>query len=165
MNSPKYLLTPAALSLAMLFPSLSHAADDRQQFTILSENFNHIAQLRNWTTVNNSNPPGQTWFQGNPGIFAAAAGAPSSYIAANFLSAANGHGWIDNWLITPQISLFGPSMLSLFVRGDPAPGLRDTLEIRFSAEAASTDTSNFSTLVSTFGGLTAFPSTWEQLSV
>ena len=165
MNSAKYLLALLVLALATLFPSLSQAADERQQFTILNENFNNMAQLRNWTTVNNSNPPGQSWFQGNPGVFTAAAGAPSSYVAASFLSAANGHGRIDNWLITPQISLFGPSMLSLFVRGDQAPGLRDTLEVRFSAEGASTDTRNFSTIVSTVGGLAAFPSSWEQLSV
>lgn len=164
MNSPKYLLALAALALASLFPALSKAADKRQQFVLVNENFNNIAQLRNWAIVNNSNPPGQSWFQGNPGIFAAPAGPPSSYIAANFLSAANGKGWIDNWLITPEVTLFGPSMLSLFVRGDQAPGLRDTLEIRFSAEGASTDTSNFSTIISTFGGLSQFPSTWQQLT-
>ena len=55
-------------------------------------------------------------------------------------------------------------MLSLFVRGDQAPGLRDTLEIRFSAEGASTANSNFSTLLSTFGGLADFPAAWQQFT-
>lgn len=91
MNHSKYLLALAAFALASLFPSFAHATE-RQQFIILNENFNHIEQLQNWTAVNKSNPPGQSWFQGNPGIFPAAAGAPSSYIAASYLSAANGKG-------------------------------------------------------------------------
>ena len=163
MNNLRHFVALAALALAAFFPALSHAAE-RQQSSVINENFNNVAQLRNWVMVNNSAPRGQSWFQGNPGIFAAPAGAPSSYIAANFLSAANGQGWIDNWLITPQVTLFGDSMLSLFVRGDQAPGLGDTLEIRFSAEGASTETSNFATVLGTIGGLADFPSTWQQFT-
>lgn len=64
----------------------------------------------------------------------------------------------------PEVTLFGPSVLSLFVCGDQAPGLRDTLEIRFSAEGASTDPSTFSTIVGTFGGLAEFPAAWQQFT-
>ena len=54
----------------------------------LTENFDNVATLpaSGWVQSNNSTPGGLTgWFQGTPGVsFAAAAGAPNSYIAANF---------------------------------------------------------------------------------
>src|SRR5262245_2666704 len=41
--------------------------------------------------ANNSSTLGQTgWFQGNPGVFPAQAGAGNSYVGANFLNAAGG---------------------------------------------------------------------------
>jgi hypothetical protein len=157
----KHCLAWAALAFASAFPMLSHA-EDRPQFTILNERFNNIASLDGWTVVNESSPPGQSWFQGNSGIFPAHGGVPSAYIASNFLSAQNGKGWIDNWLITPEVFLYGPSTLSFFTRSDAAPGFRDTLEIRFSPFGSSTLTEDFYVLVGTIGGVNDFPATWQQ---
>jgi hypothetical protein len=162
MNNPKKMLAVAAFALASAIPAAAHA--ETQQFTILSERFDDVTTLAGWAMVNNSSSPGLTWFQGNDGIFPAHAGAPSSYIAANFLSAHNGTGWIDNWLLTPTVALYGPSMLSFFTRADSAPGLNDTMEVRFSANADSTALGDFSTLLGTIGGIADFPSTWQQFS-
>ncbi len=43
-----------------------------------------------------------TWFQGNPAVFAAYNGPDSGYVAANYNTVASGD--IDNWLITPVIN-------------------------------------------------------------
>lgn len=161
MKSLKHCLAWAALAFASVFPALTHA-QERQQFTILNERFNNVAGLSDWSTINNSTPPGQSWFQGNAGIFSAHGGQPDAYIAASFLSAQNGKGFIDNWLITPEVSLFGASTLSLFTRSDNAPGFRDTLEIRFSPFGSSTLIEDFYLVLGTIGGIEPFPATWQQ---
>src|SRR6478609_2463871 len=61
---------------------------------LLSEGFNNVASLgaAGWVFTNASTPVGQSWFQGNSGIFAAQSGAATSYAAANFLSAGTDQG-------------------------------------------------------------------------
>ncbi|MEO8344117.1 MAG: choice-of-anchor J domain-containing protein, partial [Betaproteobacteria bacterium] len=57
----------------------------------LDEGFDGAIPPPGWATINNSTPIGITdWFQGNTGVFDAQSGAADSYIAANFLAAANG---------------------------------------------------------------------------
>ena len=155
--SPKKMLAVAACAFLTALPSVSHAIEPIE---VLNENFNNIATLSNWSLLNNSVPAGQSWFQGNPGIFAAQAGPPSSYIAANYLSAQNGVGSIDNWLITPLLSLLGPSDLSFYARSTAAPGFSDVLEIRIS-EGGSTNLADF-TLLGTIGATGGFPTSWQQ---
>ncbi len=128
---------------------------------MLNEAFDNVAALSGWSLLNNSNPPGQPWFQGNSGIFSAHAGPSSSYIAANYLSAGNGVGNIDNWLITPALTLLGPSELTFHTRRAAAPGFSDVLEVLFS-EGAGTDLSGFS-LLGTIGATGGYPATWTQI--
>ena len=165
MNRFKHLAAGALIALSATLPVSSlAAAPPGAPLTILDEGFNDLAALGNWLMVNNSTPPGQSWFQGNAGIFPAYAGAPGAYAAANFLSAQNGSGFIDNWLITPELTLLGPTTLSFLARAASAPGFHgvraaDTLEIRFGTLADS-----FGTLLGTVGGASAFPISWEQFS-
>lgn len=112
MKTAKTLLAAAACALAALAPPAAQAGGT----VILSENFNQVGALANWGQINNSSPVGQSWFQGNPGVFASQSGPLDSYIAANYLSAAQGSGTIDNWLITPELTLGGPTHLSFFTR-------------------------------------------------
>ncbi|HYP51417.1 MAG TPA: choice-of-anchor J domain-containing protein, partial [Pyrinomonadaceae bacterium] len=52
----------------------------------ITEGFDNITTLpgSGWFTQNNSVPVGTTgWFQGNPAVFPAQAGATNSYIGAN----------------------------------------------------------------------------------
>jgi hypothetical protein len=123
---------------------------------VLSEGFDDIGTLSTWSVANLSTPPGLDWFQGNPGVFPAYAGAPDSYTAVNFLSAQGGAGFIDNWLLTPELTLQGPSSLSFYTRAACA-GFLDTLEVRFGANG------NFDTLLGTIGG-GAYPTDWQNFS-
>ncbi len=159
MKTTKTCIAAAAFALAALAAPFTHAAGT----IVLNESFNNVANLPNWLMTNNSSPQGRAWFEGNAGIFAAPAGAPNSYIAANYLSAAQEPGTIDNWLITPELSLGGATVLSFYTRADAAPGLNDMLEVRFSA-GAGTDTAGFTTLLTTIGGPSAYPNTWQQVS-
>jgi len=99
-----------------------------------------------WVCTNNSAPLGSTnWFQGNPGVFAAQAGAGDAYIGANFNNTA-GAGDISNWLITPQVQ-FGPgSELRFWARVNTGPiNYADRLEIRASATGTATGGTSAST--------------------
>lgn len=157
MKTSKTLIATAVCALAMLAPPLAQAAGA----VILNENFNHVGALANWLMVNHSLPAGQAWFQGNPGIFGAQTGPSDSYIGASYLSAAQGFGSIDNWLITPELTLAGATQLSFFTRTQAVPGLNDMLEVRYSAGA---DTSGFTTLLATIGGPSAYPADWQQFT-
>jgi len=148
----------AALALAAFAPA-SHAAG----VEVLNEGFNNLAGLSNWTRVNHSIPAGTGWFQGNPDIFAAQAGAANAYAGANFLGAANGTGLVDNWLITPVLALSGLTTLSFYTNRDGTPGFADRLEVRFSSSSGS-GTDGFDTVLRVIGGDTSFPSQWQQWS-
>jgi len=117
------------------------------QAQLLSEGFENVAGLagQGWALVSNGAGTGDGWFQGNPGIFAAAAGAPDAYAAANWVGSATS---ISDWLMTPVLSVSGGGSLSFQLRllGD---GFLDTVEVYGSNSGASTDTGNFS-LLATF---------------
>lgn len=153
------LIAMAAIAVAAALPAVAQTIEP---IVVLNENFNDIGTLPNWSLVNNSVPPGQPWSQGNPGVFPAPSGPASSYIAANYLSAQNGMGSIDNWLITPVVRLIGPSELSFFTRSASASGFGDTLEVRFSPGTGS-DTGGFNTVLGVLGGISDYPTVWQQV--
>ena len=149
-------LAAGALALAALLPATAHS----QSRVVLTEGFDDVNALPNWSFINDSNPAGLSWFQGNASIFPAQAGAADAYIAANFLSAAGGAGSLGNWLVTPALSLLGPSTLSFFARADKQPGFNDTLEVLFSSGVG---LSSFE-LISVVGGIDTFPTSWQQFN-
>jgi hypothetical protein len=122
-----------------------------QAATALSEGFDSVAALAGsgWVLTNASAPVGQAWFQGNSGIFAADTGAASSYIGANFLSTTTDTGAVDNWLITPELTLGAGQVLSFKTRASDSDFF-DRLEVRFSS-GASVLVGDFSTLLGTVG--------------
>lgn len=131
------------------------AAGGSQADTVLSESFDNVASLpaSGWAQVNNSTAPvGTAWFQGNTGIFSAAAGTPDGYVAANFVSTNAAAGAISNWLLSPVLTLDSSSELSFLVRtaGD---GFLDKIEVRFSANGASTDVGSSAGSVGDFTAL------------
>jgi hypothetical protein len=153
------LLAAAAMSLAAIGAPAAQAAG----VEILNEGFSNVSGLSGWSQVNNSVPPGSGWFQGNAGIFGAQAGATDSYAAANFLGAAGGSGNVDNWLITPELTLSGTTVLSFFTRHADDPGFADLLEVRFSS-GSGTDIGGFTTVLATIGGPNGYTTDWEQFS-
>jgi hypothetical protein len=149
----------AAVALAAIFPAAAHA----DGLDVLNEGFDNVAGLSGWTQVNNSVPRGTGWFQGNPDILSAQAGPPDSYAGASFLGAKNGTGTVDNWLITPTLNLSGATNLSFFTSQEGSPGYADLLEVRFAA-GNGTGTDGFSTLLTTIGGASTYPSTWQEFN-
>lgn len=135
-----------------------------QAVVILDEGFDNIQSLAGWQLINNSVPAGQPWFQGNAGVFGAHSGAADSYIAANFLSASGGFGNIDNWLLTPQLTLSGTTLVSFYTRSANTPGYGDTLELRF---GDGTNPVSFTQTLLTVGGTDLYPNIWtlNQASV
>lgn len=135
-----------------------------QAAIILDEGFDDIGNLAGWQLINNSVPAGQPWFQGNAGLFGAYSGATDSYIAANFLSASGGFGNIDNWLLTPELTLSGTTLVSFYTRSANTPGYGDTLELRF---GDGTNPVSFTQTLLTVGGTALYPNIWtlNQASV
>lgn len=130
-----------------------------QAATILTQNFDDVSNLSGWSLINNSAPVGQPWFQGdNTTAFTAQAGADNSYIAASYLSANNGFGTVDNWLLTPTITLNGATTITFYTRGAADPGFTDTLQLLF---GSGNSTSSYTTLL-TVGGTSPYDTTWTQ---
>ena len=159
MKTSKTLTAAVTLALAAMSPLTAQAADT----ILLNEGFDDITNLPGWILVNYSTPVGQNWFQGNSGVFSAQSGGPDSYIGANFLSASALGGYLDNWLITPELNLGASTKLSFYTRTEAAMGKNDTLEVRFSS-GAGTDITGFSTLLTTVGGANAYPCDWQQFT-
>jgi hypothetical protein len=159
MKPAKTLFATAALALSLAAPGASAAR--AAGIEVLNEGFGNVGALPGWAQVNDSVPAGTSWFQGNQAVFAAQSGAPGSYAAANFLSAVNGSGSVDNWLITPVLDLSATTTLSFYTRHDALPGFDDLLEVRF-ASGTGTGAADFTTLLTTIGGTAGYPTDWQQ---
>ena len=157
MKSSKILfaLTAFAMAASSFAAPQSTPATATNNSVLLSEDFDNISQLNGWVMTNASDVAGQSWFQGNTGVFAAHSGAANSYIAADFSSTRNPAGTVDNWLISPVLTLNSASTLSFFTRTADA-GFNDKLEVRFSS-GNGTSLSSFSTVLSTVGGDGSYP--------
>jgi hypothetical protein len=135
------------------------------QAALLTENFDNVAGLTGsgWTLLNNSAAPGNTWFQGNSGIFSSYNGASGSYIAANFLGATTGA--IDLWLITPLLDLSSAVNLTFVTRRNDSP-FYDTLDVRLSVNGASSNLADFATslVLSQLLDGADYPIDWTPLS-
>lgn len=155
MQRLNYMLAAAAVP-ATCAPRITQAAGIK----VLGEDFSNLADSPGWVSVNRSDPPGAPWHQGNPAIFPAQAGAPGAYAAASCLSAVHGVGIVDNWLITPTLTLSGLSSLSFFTSRERVDGFDDLLEVRFSS-GSGTDAASFDTLLASIGGAADFPAQWQ----
>jgi len=127
---------------------------------VLSEDFGCLADAPGWVRINRSIPPGAPWCQGDPDVFPAQAGAPGAYAAASCLGAAHGVGRVDNWLITPTLTLSGPTTLSFFTSRERVDGFDDLLEVRFGRGSA-TAAASFDTLLASIAGAADFPAQWQ----
>jgi hypothetical protein len=159
MKSSKILFALTALAIA----TSSFAGPQTTPATgsvIFAENFDDVSQLGGWVMTNASDVAGQSWFQGNSGVFSAHSGAADSYVAADFSSTRNPVGTVDNWLISPLLTLDHASSLSFFTRTADA-GFNDKIEVRFSSGSA-TDLASFSTVLTTVGGDGTYPANGFQ---
>lgn len=112
------------------------AAMSAQAGVLLQQSFDNVASLpgSGWVSTNASTPGGTTsWYQGDQSVFSSQNGAPDSYVAANYNSAAAG-GTLDNWLISPEFALnigLGATV-SFWLRADPVQGYSDQISVGIS---------------------------------
>ena len=157
MQRLNYMLATAAVPTACA-PHTAQAAG----IEVLSEDFGNLADSPGWVRINRSVPLGAPWCQGAPDIFPAQAGAPDAYAAASCLSAAHGVGRVDNWLITPTLTLSGPTTLSFFISRERVEGFDDLLEVRYGSGCGSgTAAASFDTLLASISGAVDFPAQWQ----
>jgi hypothetical protein len=120
---------------ALVALAFSGIALSAQAGALLAEGFEDVGGLaaKGWVLNNASTPAGSAgWFQGDQTQFPALSGAPYSYAAANFNSAAVG-GKLDNWLITPEFSTgVNGAIVSFWLRAAAADGYSDQLAFGFS---------------------------------
>jgi hypothetical protein len=157
MQRLNYMLSAEAAPAACA-PHTTQAAGTK----VLSEDFGDLADSPGWVRINRSVPPGAPWCQGNPDIFPAQASAPGAYAAASCLSAAHGVGVVDNWLITPTLTLSGLTTLSFFTSRERVDGFDDLLEVRYgSGRGSGTAAASFDTLLASIRGAADFPAQWQ----
>lgn len=145
--------------------------------SLLNEGFNTVAPLpAGWFVQNNSAPLGATsWFQGNSAVFPSQSGAPTAYIAANWQNTTtSGSGTISTWLLTPNVALQNGDQLTFWTRTTTGQ-FPDRLEVRWSANGASTNVGSTSTSVGDFSTLllsinptlttTGYPTSWTRFTV
>ena len=141
----------------------------------IDEGFDDITTLTGWNQVNASSTVGTTnWFQGNPGVFPSFDGPTNSYIGANF-NATTGASTINNFLITPVITLSDGDEISFYTRTGAGSNFPDRLELRLSTSGAGstdpsgpTDVGSYTTLLQEVNpGLTVggYPETWTQYTI
>ena len=147
---------------------------DYKSMADFSEGFDDITNLPGWAMQNNPDSPGATaWFQGNPAVFSAHAGATNAYIAANFNN--TGGTQISNWLMTPEVTFNSGAQISFWTRTVTASSFPDRLQVRVSTNGASTDVGSTPSSVGDFTNLEldlnetlalgGYPETWTQFTV
>ncbi len=162
-------MTTKLLSLALAFSTAFASAQ-----TLIQEGFDNISTLAGagWTMSNKSNPVGTSaWFQGNINAMSSQAGAPTSYIAANFNNTA-GAGTISNWLVVPNKNLKNGDVIK-FWTATPGNEFPDNLEVRLSTGTTPTmptddsSTGSFSTLLLEIDPELAgtYPTTWTEYTL
>ncbi|MGH9162545.1 MAG: choice-of-anchor J domain-containing protein [Vicinamibacteraceae bacterium] len=120
----------------------------------IDEGFDDIAQLPGacWALINNSEPLGtRSWHQGF--VFPAHEGAPEAYIANGAASTAGEPGTINDWLLTPEVSLENGTELRFWTRANAGDLPPDRLEVRMSTAGASTNVGDTANSVGDFTAL------------
>lgn len=106
---------------------------------LINEGFNNVAGLQGagWVFTNISQQPGTPYLQGNADIFAAHSGPANSFISGSYMNAVPGDNGepaiLNNWLITPEFSTAGHSIVSFWLRAEDAPGFADNVSWGFSS--------------------------------
>ncbi|HEY1015364.1 MAG TPA: choice-of-anchor J domain-containing protein [Herpetosiphonaceae bacterium] len=172
--TPTGTLTPTATNTPTITPTetpTNTPSPTPDPSCTLNEGFDDILSLpgADWSQQNLSTPLGTTgWFQGNPLVFPAQAGAETdSYIGANFNNTTGGTGTISNWLLTPVQTLNNGTTLKFWTRIPDGDEFPDRLEIRLSTAGTSTNTADFTTVLLTINpDLTTgvYPKVWTQFT-
>lgn len=88
---------------------------------------------RGWITLNVDGGGTTSWFQGNPTVFSSYEGPTDGYVGQNF-NGANGF-LIDQWLISPPITVNVGDTLSFWHRSPDGNPFDDSIYVRYSTTA------------------------------
>lgn len=132
--------------------------------TGFSEGFDDFSTLvgSGWQMFNGSVPGGESWSEGNIGLFSPQAGA--SFIGSSYASAGLA-STVDNWLITPEFSVSGQTRLSFYTRSagaaesTPELTFADRIEVSFGTNGGAMQN------VLVVGQDSAYPSDWTRYTV
>ena len=168
MNKTVFLLIVASLA----------GAASAQNFTDGFENATYatgsaggtVTSAVTWTAVNNSSPIGvNSWFAGTNTARTFAPRTGSGYAAANSNNG-GGTATIDDYLMTPTLSLRNGETFSFFTRS-PSTAFADRLYVKLSTAGSSIAVSDVATTLrsinpnlSTTAGA-AYPTDWTQYTV
>ena len=139
------------------------------------QGFDDITNMPGWDLINHSNPIGTTgYFQGNPAVFTAQAGADDAYLGVNYNSTA-GIGIISNWALTPVLDFSSVQTFSFWTRTGTGSVYPDRLEVRLSTNGASSnvgatanDVGDFTTILVSVNPTLAvggYPESWTQFTI
>ena len=144
--------------------------------TLLEENFDALptpfVAPTGWTSTNLSSPIGTgNWFSGNVASFTAFNGPDNGYMAVNYQSG-SGVSTLNNWIMTPPITVQNGDEVSFYTRVPDASQWADRIELRQSVLGASstnpvglTGVGSYTTLCLTVNpNLVAseYPQTWTK---
>lgn len=160
-------LSAIALTAISSAQAISEGFDDIGGATSNGQLAGANLEANGWFLVNESNPRGLTdWFQGNDAVFPSQAGAPTSYIGANFNNT-TGASTISNWLMLPTRTLADGDTLSFYTRTVTGNTFPDNLKVWMSLNGSSTNTADFTTLLLDIDpNLTgSYPQDWTQFTI
>ena len=168
--------TARTAALGLVAGALAVTTAQPAQAATFSEGFESGTTPTGWQVVNLSSPLGtDSWSQGvAEGDFAAHAGTPSSFFAANYEDGA-GLATISDWLITPrQTSLSSTDVFEFWTRTLTATTYPDRLEVRMSTNGScnpgttADGVGDFTTVLGTINPTltdAGYPQTWTRYSL
>jgi hypothetical protein len=146
--------------------------------TLLEENFNTLPTPFvlpiGWTSTNLSSPIGTgSWSAGSTATFNAFEGPATGYLAVNYNSGA-GVSTLNNWIMTPTVSVQNGDQVSFYTRVPDASSWADRIELRQSISGSAstnptglTDVGSYATLCLTVNSnlvAAQYPSTWTKFT-
>ena len=174
---PLPTLTPGVTATPTIAPTPTATPIATPSCAPSSEGFDNISTLSGagWAQINHSSVVGADgWFQGNPPVFPAQSGDPSSYIGADFNNTTSANT-ISNWLLTPPLMLEDGASMTFYTRTVDVPKFPDRLQVRMSINGSSTNVGTTATDVGDFSVLlldinptyttTGYPNAWTQFTV
>ncbi|WP_158643102.1 choice-of-anchor J family PEP-CTERM protein [Pseudoduganella lurida] len=124
-------------SAVLTLSATAHAATPP---TSLTEGFDSGTSLTGW--VLSGSIGAASWVPGDAVVFDAQAGAAGSYIGSSFAVGQATGGDFDSWLLTPEVTLGGTTVLTFYTRNAPDYGSADTLQVLFGTGTAASGYTN-----------------------
>ncbi len=116
-----------------------------------------------WVARNDSAPNGTTGWFSNPAVFNQGAHGGTESACANFNNT-TGANTINNWLMTPVISMGTGATFSFWTRTVDSPFFPDHLKVSYNTDGSTTAGSFSNLIVDINAGLTTagYPNQWTQ---